>query len=93
MSKPKTKEYQPSSFLQDEQPCAGRSSIKSTDQLCQKSDRIDLAALSEVFELEYANSHQQKSFQWGVKKIEDDFVDLCDDDILSMWKSTHARAA
>ncbi len=93
MSKPKTMEYQPSSFLQDEQPCAGRSSMTSTDQLCQTSDRIDLAALSEVFELEYANSYQQKGFQWGVRKIEDDFVDLCDDDILSMWKSTHARAA
>ena len=95
MSKPKTMEYQPSSFLQDEQPCVDRPSMTSTatDQLCQTSDRIDLAALSEVFELEYANSHQQKSFQWGVQKIEDDFVDLCDDDILSMWKSTHARAA
>ena len=93
MSKPKTVDYQPSSSLQDQQSCAGRSSMKSTDQLCPKSDRIDLAALSEVFELEYANSYQQKSFQWGVRKIEDDFVDLCDDDILSMWKSMHARAA
>ena len=82
-----------SSPLHGNQPREGRSSMKSpVPPSCQKSDEIDLVALRDAFELEYSNSYQQKSFKWGERTIEDDFVDLCDDEILSMWKSTHARA-
>ena len=79
-------------MMECQQKSPGTSSSPSVP-LCRKNDEIDLAALREAFELDYANSHQQKSFKWGERNIEDDFVDICDDDILSMWKSIHPRAA
>ena len=159
-----------SSPLHGEHPCEDRSSVESPVQLCEKSDLIDLAALHELFEIDYANTYQQsslmkkqpaphekqqqvatmmphcqmmKSQSWptypekfsfpfhgkqtvggrsfltntvqlgqervslknefhydrtyqqrssmsGERRPQDDFVDICDDDILSLWKSLHA---
>ena len=81
-----------SSPLHGEHPCEDISSMESPVQPCEKSDPIDLEALHEVFEIDFANTYQQRRrFKWGERKAEDDFVDICDDDILNMWKSVHVR--
>ena len=41
-------------------------------------------------EFHFASTYQQRSFVWGERRPQDDFVDICDDDILSFWKSTNA---
>ena len=56
-------------------------------QLDQERDRF-----KNEFEFDYASTYEQKrSFVWGERRPEDDFVDICNDDILSMWKSLHAE--
>ena len=41
-------------------------------------------------EFQYASAYQQRGFVWGKRRPQDDFVDICDDDILSLWRSSNA---
>ena len=53
-------------------------------QLGQESDRFKN-------EFDYASTYKQRSFDWGGRRPEDDFVDICNDDILDLWKSLYAE--
>ena len=56
--------------------------LTNSNQVGHESDRFKN-------EFHYASTYQQRSFGWGERRPEDDFVDICDDDILSLWKSTN----
>ena len=53
-------------------------------QVGQESDRFKN-------EFQYASRYQQRSFMWGERRSQDDFVDICDNDILSFSKSSNAE--
>jgi len=76
-----------SSFpFHDKQPSDDISIVGNAAQVRQESSRLKN-------ECEYASTYQQRqrSFMWGEQKPEDDFVDICDEDILSLWKSTNGE--
>ena len=65
------------------QPCEDKSLMKTPFELRQESDRLKN-------ELEYATTYQQRTFMWGERQPDDELVDVCDDEILSMWKTSNA---